>query len=319
MNRRELTHLWAAQSRPQRKAGSISFVGPTLYSYSTGIAHIHKNKAGESFVLMCQKRYSMTTACHKSAARSAVSHLPFAEVPHILPASAKEHGENLEAILADSREMLAKAQRALRWRQWQQDSANELYWTAEKYAEFFRVRHRIPPFPVAEWNAAAARAARIENPDPASADKRERQRAQRAAAKEARERKARELAAVHDAARRSDWRLFGAFGASGMMGHFVRNSGPIMLRVNGEEIETSMGARIPLAAAPMVWNLVQRVRIEAQHAPDGAGRSFANGLRRVRIGDYPLDRIDADGTLHAGCHTIPYSELAAMARTLGLE
>jgi hypothetical protein len=87
-----------------------------------------------------------------------------------------------------------------------------------------------------------------------------------------------------------------------------------MLRVNGEQIETSLGARIPLAAAPMVWNMVQRARrSESGLAPCNIGAD-----RRPRIGDYPLDRIDADGTLHAGCHTIPYSELSSMARALGL-
>jgi hypothetical protein len=84
-----------------------------------------------------------------------------------------------------------------------------------------------------------------------------------------------------------------------------------MLRVNGEQIETSLGARIPLAAAPMVWNLVQR-------ALGAGGFEPSHALGRLKLGDYPLDRIDADGTLHAGCHAIPYSELEVMARRLGL-
>ena len=63
----------------------------------------------------------------------------------------------------------------------------------------------------------------------------------------------------------------------------------------------------------MVWHLVERARRR------GIADSFDRRERiQARIGDYPLDRIDADGTLHAGCHVIPYSELSAMARALGL-
>lgn len=88
-----------------------------------------------------------------------------------------------------------------------------------------------------------------------------------------------------------------------------------LLRVNGEEIETSQGARVPLAAAPMVWALVQRVKRSGQPYTPGT----IGAASRVRIGDYPLDAIDADGTLRAGCHCIEYAELARMAAALGLE
>lgn len=333
MNRSELTHQWAAQSRPRRKAGNISYDGPTLYSYSTAIAHIHvkRNARGRAtmenpgisagirdpndagaFVLMRQRGYSNTTRAHKSFARSAVSHLPLAEVPHIRPLSAREHGENLEAILANAADHLTKAQRAQMPynAEWRFNVARSLHDTASAYARFFKVRRKIPAFPGTAWMEAMQRAERIANPDPASADKRERARAARKAAAAIRERKALELAAVHDAARRSDWRLHGAFDA-------VRLSAmlqPVMLRLDGEEIVTSMGARIPAAAAPKVWEWVQYVKSRA--CPMQAHHLGA--ASRMRIGDYPLDRIDADGTLHAGCHRIPYSELAMMARALGL-
>lgn len=324
MNRDELCHQWAAQSRPHRKAGNISYDGPTLYSYSAAIARIHTLKAqrgeyapGAHFVLMCQEQYSKTTAAHKSAARSAVSHMPLVQVPHILPLSARDHGDNLDSILADMAELLKAAQRAqMPYNvEYRCNNARALRDLAAAYVVFFKVRRQVPAFPQLAWTNAMRRAERIANPDPASADKRERARAARIAAKAIRERKAQELAAVHDMARRSDWRLHGAFGAGGY-GRFQ----PIMLRLDvtetptgwKEEIETSMGARIPAAAAPMVWGFIERIRAR------GEAWSRQGLAATLRIGDYPLDRIDADGTLHAGCHTIPYSELRMMARTLGL-
>lgn len=87
----------------------------------------------------------------------------------------------------------------------------------------------------------------------------------------------------------------------------------VLLRIAGDEIVTSLGARVPIAAAPIVWLLVERALRNGGYTPD------RSGLSRVRIGDYPLDRIDADGTLHAGCHTIKYAELERLARALDLE
>jgi hypothetical protein len=310
MDRKELVHQWAHQVRPRRKAGNLSYDGPTLYSYSTAIAHIHgPNKRGERFVLMTDRRYSVTTAAHKSAARSAVSHLPLLEVPHFRPRSRTEHAENYAYVLRRMDDAVSKAQRAMSV--WRANDCRrvhaELRELLGQYDAFFGLRRKAPGMKELEFNAAASRAWRIENPDPESADKRERAKATRKAAAAIRERKALELAAVHDMARRSDWRLYGAFGAGG-----VGRYQPVMLRLDGEEIVTSMGARIPAAAAPMVWSLVQLARRTADY-------DVSRGARRIRIGDYPLDRIDADGTLHAGCHTIPYSELAMMARALGLE
>lgn len=88
-----------------------------------------------------------------------------------------------------------------------------------------------------------------------------------------------------------------------------------LLRLDGDQIQTSHGARVPVSVAPVVWALVERSRLNgAEYVADRLGIAS-----RVRIGDYPLDRIDADGTLHAGCHRIGHAELARMARTLNLE
>jgi hypothetical protein len=190
-----------------------------------------------------------------------------------------------------------------------------------RYCLFFGIKRKPLPTLEGEFNAALDRARRIENPDPASADKRERARAQRIERNRecdeylaeqwrsmARAKHARDFYRV--GAARSSFRLGDAWGHD----YEALQSSAVMLRVNGEEIETSQGARVPLAAAPMVWIMVQRARQGHDHA-EHARKAYG---RQVRIGDYPLDRIDADGTLHAGCHVIPYSELAAMARTLGL-
>lgn len=319
MNNRAVSHLWANQSRASARGSHFYFEGPTLYSYGPHfpIARVYSHAARGRFVLFNAGSYSVTTSTHQSYARSAASHLPGATVPYI-GAGAKDnsdvvgHAGNIAYLAKSLQDCADKAMRRTTESRVQRDAeeAARAHKALADYLAFFGIRRKMPAMP--GFAAAFERARKIENPDPASRDKRERASAARRAAKEVREKKARELAAVRRMARRTDWRLGGAFG---VVGHSIPYGGePVMLRVNGEKIETSQGASVPLAAAPMVWAAVQRQVARGQARDFSANR----GLGKPRIGDYPLDRIDADGTLHAGCHTIPYSELASMARALGL-
>jgi hypothetical protein len=318
----EIPHKWvhATQEAARNAQGNLYFRGDTIYSYrdSWPLARIYR-KADAVLVLTNSGRYSVTTAGQQSAVNQAVRHLERVAVPIPAPGyghkfTKDEHARNLAHLMDTADEHTRKAGRAMTEAnaRWEVARARESLAAAGAYMKFFGIRRKAPAMPEAVWAAALARAARIANPDPASLDKRERASAARRAAKLVRDQRAAELRTLHDAARRSNWRLFGAFG----MDHY-RAPGPVMLRqceTSLEEcIETSAGARIPLAAAPMVWNLVER-------AVRAGGWDSVNlrQVRAVRVGDYPLDRIDADGTLHAGCHTIPYSELSSMARALGL-
>jgi hypothetical protein len=333
MNNREVSHLWAAQSRPRAKGSNFYFEGATIYSYGPHfpIATIHKRKVKGAlfekdnpacrFVLFSPERYSASTNRHQHYARCAVSHLNTAAVPHLSPTLRSQHRANIAYLVGVMEAHANKAAKRLHGRAVQLDAerAVEAHKTLADYLTFFRLRHKMPAMP--SFAAAFERARRIENPDPASADKRERQRAVRV--QRIRERDEYMQAHRENLARgraekdywpmmatRTNWRLGEPFGRSDYS--WVNPiSQPTMLRINRDMIETSRGARVPVAAAPMVWAMVQRLR----------GRGWgakSDGLVRRTIGDYPLDRIDADGTLHAGCHTIPYSELASMARQLGL-
>lgn len=326
----EISHKWAHQTQESARnpQGNLYFRGATLYSYhdSYPIAKLFKKKGarpsigehgaggllnatvraaheGKTLVLHVENTYSRTTAGHCSDARRATSHLPSIVVPDVEPDNAyrhapTQHAINVRYLVELAAKHLDKAGRAMQLSSvtWRRDAAKQALADAQAYSAFFGIRRKVPAFPELAWNAAAARAERIENPDPASADKRERASAHR------RERKAFKDN-IADMVARTNWRL-------GEIVGWRRNmAGPVMLRVNGEEIETSQGARIPLAAAPMVWNIVQRA----------LGKGYMPvGLGGVKIGDYPLTRIEADGTLVAGCHKIPHSELRSMARQLNL-
>jgi hypothetical protein len=94
-------------------------------------------------------------------------------------------------------------------------------------------------------------------------------------------------------------------------GHWYgRGISGVLLRVSGDQIESSLGARIPLEHAPRIWKLIQACR--------STGRTYAKNGHTEHAGPYAIDSVSAEGELRAGCHTIPYAELELLARTLGL-
>lgn len=77
------------------------------------------------------------------------------------------------------------------------------------------------------------------------------------------------------------------------------------------ELETSHGARVPLAHAARIFAFVRRLR--------EAGKAWeANPAAPVRVGHYSLDRVESSGSFVAGCHRINWGEIERLARELGL-
>jgi hypothetical protein len=313
---REIPHKWAHQTQAEARnpSGNLYFDGPTIYSYGSHfpLARICTRKDGAKLVLHNSGSYSVTTSKHQGRVRCACpDSWDQINVPY--PTHSGRHSENVAYLVKLAADLLASAQRSqsLRRVEWKQEDAFKALENASTYLGFFGIRRKAPAIPTAAWFAAEERARRIENPDPASKDKRERASAARKQATYARERLAeitREIGApdYREMAHRTDWRLFGAFDTSGA---YARYS-PSMLRLAADQIETSAGASIPAAHAARLWRVVERCR--------ASGVPYQHNGHSEHAGDYRVDSIDADGTLRAGCHVIPYSELRAMARTLGL-
>lgn len=75
MNRREITHLWAHGRKAKGKAGNVRFEGSDLYSYSTIIGRIYARPSDPNapgLVALNARRYSSSTSGHQSAASGAV-------------------------------------------------------------------------------------------------------------------------------------------------------------------------------------------------------------------------------------------------------
>lgn len=74
-----------------------------------------------------------------------------------------------------------------------------------------------------------------------------------------------------------------------------------MLRIVGDEVQTSLGAHFPVSHALRALTFVRRVR--------ELGQEYVHNGHTVHLGHYAIDRIEADGTVHAGCHVVKWDEI----------
>lgn len=317
----EIPHKWAHQTqlRARNPTGNLFFEGPTIYSYrrSWPLARIYNNKRGDTLVLSNSESYSVTTNQHQNAVNRAAQHLSRIAVPRVecdyysgKPLQKQDHYANIAYLIERMNKAHDKAKRAMQEANVNiyLENASTHHKALADYLIFFGIRRKMPALP--DFIPLFERVRRIENPDPQSLDRRERRNAQRAALKAEKEKREAEREALANACARTNWRLHGAFYEMYAFRTLSYAHEPVMLRLNDDEIETSMGARIPAAHAPMLWRAVERVI--------ASGVPYEHNGHSIHAGDYRIDAIDVDGTLHAGCHTIEHSELRAMARQLGL-
>lgn len=87
---------------------------------------------------------------------------------------------------------------------------------------------------------------------------------------------------------------------------------PALLRVSrdGQRIETSRAAFVPVSVCPMIWQAANACR------DAGQAHNYGDTGNAPRIGSFTLNTIHADGSITAGCHEIAFSELEYIAGKL---
>lgn len=342
-------HLWAHQSQDNARngKGSVHFSGHTLYSYSTPIAQlvpvsVHDGTA--MVALISNKSYSVTTSGHQSGAGSAARHLLTFRVPFIgAPSGRNRHDSsdlatvhigNLESFATEYKEECAKAYRA---RHLYQSVSEYLRLVEEKrdnYCAAFGLTGEAFNWADDAAEIERRRAERdAKNNTPEAIAKRERAE-QRKIAKmredfraghdrpggrmpdwaTAEDIEARRVAiAAIDADKVSAWRqgLIDSYSLSWEQRNLT------MLRVRGNDIETSLGARFPVADARAAFYVVARVR-KAGATFERGDRGLSADERLIRLGSFAIDRIGPSGDVKAGCHNVSWVEIERCARELGL-
>ena len=296
----EIPHLWAhrTQEEARNRQGNLYFTSDTIYSYGSHfpIARHVTNDAGERAVLFTTATYSVTTSSHCSAVRSAIpSGIPVFHVPNVCHGrysgselTADDHAGNL----ADYAERIEKyvitsaRARSSYAKEWNNDHAVRLRDEAFAYCAFFGL-----PVPniseVRELDSEALTAIR----------KRE---AKRTAEKAEQTKRERAEAVIRQQELITKWRA-GQY--SGCLYDV-----PAMLRIDGNEVVTSRGARFPVSHAKRALAFVRKVH--------ESGQAYVRNGRTIHLGPYALDRIEANGTVKAGCHVVSWEEIERIAPAL---
>lgn len=289
----EIPHLWAhqAQAEARNSNGTLYFDGPTIYSYGSHfpIASHVSNERGERAVLFTIARYSVTTSAHCSAVASAIpANVPVFHVPHVRGtwSEAPSHSDNTESYLSRISELLAKASRARTHREWHEREALGLREELRRYIAFFGLSDIAVP--------------NSENLDALSswiaAHEKEEQRRKDHAVRRAEQRR-----------RKEQRERIKRFRSGDPTVNYISGVSP-MLRVKGNEVETSLGARFPVEHAFRGLALVRQVR--------ESGQGYIHNGHAVRLGPYIIDRIELNGTVHSGCHVVSWKEIERIAPQL---
>lgn len=298
-----IAHLWAhqTQSEARNPGRNFYFRGDTIYSYGTHfpIAR-HVKHRGKLAILLTSRTYSVTTAGHINLVRQAIP----PGVPKFIVANpagtltdakngSKQSVEIAQQSLAAAK---SKPQQAIRYR-----SLVSVIADANRFNEFFgyKARYALPKnYAELEAIATAYEAALDQRREARYAKQRERWAAIEA---EREKQRAERAAKMPELIQR--WHA-----GENCISHWEAHDFPTLLRINGDEIETSRGASFPVDHALRVLPVVQSL---IQH-----GRTYQRNGHSIHLGHYVLDRVDSDGTIHAGCHVVRRDETERLIQQL---
>lgn len=293
MDNAELFHRWANRVRDKGTSGNVFYEGPILYSYGHHFPlAVLTGKGKPEIVLVNSRRYSTTTSGHRGQAVCASSHLVHIYVPR---PDRDTSGDNLEHLNKETQAAYEAIKTARSRIDSHESTARDCETTAKLYRKtFHKGKGKLYTLPKDFDAALTAAREREKKHDAWRATKQERYRT----AYELRKK----LDAIADAEKAAAWRT----GGPGSLFWGV----PCMLRLKGDDTcETSLGAEIPLSHAERVYRLILGIMAK--------GKDWETNGHTIPVGVYKIDKITADGTLTAGCHTITFEEIARFAGERG--
>jgi hypothetical protein len=304
----QVAHVWAQQNQSEGRSsnGNFWFRDTTIFSYRTPLARMYFRK-GLKVALIGVESYSPTTAArHLPAIHRAVDYgrgdyrafrVPFIgtyggmrnrepeEIDHVANLAHLEarYGAYIDQQSASRSKFRAEGL----------DLLKELIAIANHAIEYARLFDLSPASFDVTADTARIEAAREEALTPEAQARRAADR------KRAAERKAKLKAETV-----AKWREGQGFGLSGDTA--LDDNGGALLRVKDGELQTSLGARVPLDHAVKVFRFVKLCRER--------GVSWERNGKVIRVGHFTVDRIEANGDFRAGCHRINWPEVENAAR-----
>lgn len=287
-----VAHLWANQSQDnaRNQGGNFYFRDKTLYSYGSHfkVAEHVTNSKGNRAILMNSNSYSVTTSAQQHIARMAIRNTQFPVFyVDVVGADKYSHDKNKSNWAYEIKNLTEKAATARSKAVDYVNEAGALAKSANEYAKFFGLRWtlKMPEFSP-EFIAKVKYAKKHQSEINAK-------RAKSAEAKRIRE---------------------AAFYLKQWLNHEIDHFpygyrlGNAFLRVSGEIVETSQGAEVPISHARRLWPIIKRHK---EH-----GTVYERNGHSEHVGQFVVDRIEANGDMQVGCHNFNYSELERISAQL---
>lgn len=295
----QVAHYWAHQTQPEGQAGNLFYDGKSIFSFGRHfeIARLVERVRWKA-VLFTTGTYSGYTSAHKNLAHSAIKHLTIFKVPldekHTTPTQwLQSYRDRLEAVLIDAAR--PRVQKHTRF-----ERAKEIVAEANRFAEFFDLKARLS---LPDDIGQAITLAQEEQQARALRDRRKLLAAESKRRKRIEAEKAIFLRNELPAYRRWEKNYHVLYGLTHYSTDFLRISKA------GKEVETTSGASIPIEHAKRAYRVLSKLREEC--------RDCRRDDLSIRIGHYSIECMTAEGTIVAGCHTIPWSEIEWLAEAAG--
>lgn len=282
----DVAHAWANQTQDEARSNSLSFDGPSIFSYALEIARICTNKRGRSLTLVVETGVSsVTTSTHQGIVKDACSHHERLTVPSISGEHGKvDHPKMFAAWQYKAKTVAAHLERATKPIKYLDELAT-LQNRVDRYAEFFSVK-----IPAPLLKTLAIRAA----DEWKAVDKRDRAKREREKANQVKK----------DAARRAaDVEKFRTF----KLDYISGRNGRDFLRYNPDKkrIETSQGVQIPVTVGKRMFAWMMPLAANGGCAPCD-----------YKILDFQVSGVYPD-RVEVGCHTVYFDEVQTIANQLG--
>lgn len=286
----EIAHIWAHKSAPSGKSpGAVSFDGDVIYSYRTAMAR-HVEHKGQSAIILNVTSYSVSTSKHQGRINMALpSGIPVFRVDGQDYESQLHFGASgvtlFEHFIQKAAQCLKDSQqpriRPHTVEAHKGRAAHNLE-QAKAVAAFYGLRKKVDEKAIERLATAKARA-------------------------EKRERIAREAKAMRD--KINQQLAYDHWLNNEPNEYFCASLFPVAFRVEGDELVSTLGARVPLQAARVAYRFAMQVR-----ATKGKEGWRENG-ETCPVGHYRLNAINEHGIV-AGCHRIAWAELERLASIL---
>lgn len=297
VSQRGVYHLWAHQAQDYAKDshGHVWFEGQKAYSYGTCIGRILQALNGERVYLLDNRRYTNATSKHQSMLRSSVSGLPNVFTSGVSTNSSAE--EVLQDYYSRIEDCLGKAKRARRNKPYYEQIALELLSEAQSWARLWNlpVPEDMPDVRVKVEQFLVEREA-------------ENEAAGLAEQKQLAEREAQLLQMLPFWLRGERLQGLGQLSYFGNRFSLLPMAYLRLMPGNSELTETTHGAVVPTKhirkAAPFILSLIE------------IGEEYRRNGHTIHLGPYPLNSIDAEGNVRAGCYVFTKEEVLRFAEVL---